>query len=92
MTLVSNVYMYRKRILTSLIKLNLGADVYARAYASAHVSNNDPAQFCFGLDGGALLFAEVQAPVLFGIDLNRYYVLTGGEVSQSPLCMGEISP
>jgi chitinase len=37
--------------------------------------------YCYGVDGGASLFASIEAPTLFKTDLSRFYTLKPGPYS-----------
>ncbi|KAF2733512.1 hypothetical protein EJ04DRAFT_468282 [Polyplosphaeria fusca] len=53
--------------------LDLGVDSYTRLYADLKVGHNQPLVYCYGMDGGATLFANIEAPKLFNTELSRYY-------------------
>lgn len=59
--------------------LDLGVDAYTRLYAEARVGANQPLEYCYGVDAGAQLFGQVQAPKLFQVDYSRYYSIAGFE-------------
>ncbi|OAK93414.1 hypothetical protein IQ06DRAFT_236443, partial [Phaeosphaeriaceae sp. SRC1lsM3a] len=42
--------------------LDLGVDAYTRIYANAKVGSTQDFVYCYGADGGATLFANVEAP------------------------------
>lgn len=45
--------------------LDLGVDAYTRLYAEAKVGSKQDSVYCYGADGGAELFANVEAPTIF---------------------------
>lgn len=58
--------------------LDLGVDAYTRLYADLKVGLNQPLVYCYGVDGGATLFANIEAPKPFNTDLSRRYPLKPG--------------
>jgi chitinase len=52
--------------------LDLEVDAYTRLYAEAKVGSNEPFQYCYGVDAGAVLFGNVEAPKLFQRDYSRF--------------------
>jgi chitinase len=61
--------------------MDIGVDAYTRLYADLKVGLNEPLVYCYGVDGGASLFASIEAPTLFKTDLNRYFTLKPGPYS-----------
>jgi chitinase len=55
--------------------MDLGVDAYTRLYADLKAGQDTPLVYCYGMDGGATLFANIEAPKLFNTDLSRYYLL-----------------
>lgn len=55
--------------------LDLGVDSFTRLYADAKVGSDQKLVYCYGMDGGATLFGNIEAPKLFNTDLSRYYPL-----------------
>jgi len=42
--------------------MDIGVDAYTRLYADAKVGSQQDFVYCYGADGGATLFANVEAP------------------------------
>ena len=73
--------------------LDLGVDAYTRLYADAKVGSNQPLEYCYGVDAGATLFGNVEAPKLFHNDYSRYYPLYNFERAIWPReCHGSENP
>ncbi|ORY01574.1 hypothetical protein BCR34DRAFT_592200 [Clohesyomyces aquaticus] len=58
--------------------LGVGVDAYTRLYADLNVGQNKPLVYCYGMHGGAKLFANVEAPTIFGKDFSQEYPLKPG--------------
>lgn len=59
--------------------IDLGLDAYARLWGNASITSTSNFQMCYGLDGGAKLFAAAQAPNMFGQNYNLYFNLWNDE-------------
>jgi chitinase len=55
--------------------MDLGVDAYTRLYADLKAGQDTSLVYCYGMDGGATLFANIEAPKLFNTELSRYYPL-----------------
>ncbi|KAK3690444.1 glycosyl hydrolase family 71-domain-containing protein [Podospora appendiculata] len=60
---------------TSIPDASIDFEVSGRAamYGTAGSSLTEAWQYCYGINGKVELFARVNAPVLFGVDINNYY-------------------
>ncbi|KAK6341165.1 hypothetical protein TWF696_008251 [Orbilia brochopaga] len=55
--------------------VELGLDNYVRVYGSAGVGSAQDGYYCYGVDGGAELYAQINAPTMFGYDFSNTYSL-----------------
>jgi chitinase len=49
-------------------------------YASTKVGTNQPFVYCYGMDAGAELFGNIEAPAVFGTKWSKHYNLWSDEV------------
>jgi chitinase len=54
-----------------------------KLYADAKVGSQTNFVYCYGADGGAELFGNVEAPTVFGYPLSKHYTLWTKDVSAS---------
>lgn len=55
--------------------LDLGVDAYTRLYADTKVDSKQDFVYCYGADGGAELFANVEAPTIFSSPYRKHWPL-----------------
>ncbi|OAL43395.1 hypothetical protein IQ07DRAFT_593170 [Pyrenochaeta sp. DS3sAY3a] len=55
--------------------LDIGVNTHVQLYADARVGSTQKFEACYGANGGTKLFANVEAPTVFGQPLSRYYTL-----------------
>ena len=63
-------------------------DAFSRVYGEAHAGTQQALGYCYGMDGGVTLFAQVEAPKIFNYNLNRYLPLLNYNVSSDSSAMG----
>ncbi|KAK4118089.1 glycoside hydrolase family 18 protein [Parathielavia appendiculata] len=71
--------------------VDLAVDTYLRIHGYAAVGSQQDFEYCIGAEAGYDTFAQVTAPTLFGVNLNRRWSLFSDERSiyQSPSCPSE---
>jgi hypothetical protein len=62
-------------------------DAFSRVYGEAHAGTKQALGYCYGMDGGVTLFAQVEAPKIFSYNLNRYWPLLNYNVSSGSSAM-----
>jgi len=50
-------------------------------YANTKVGSNQPFIYCYGMDAGAELFGNIEAPTVFKTKWSKHYSLWSDEVS-----------
>ncbi|KAH6671469.1 hypothetical protein B0J14DRAFT_565139 [Halenospora varia] len=69
--------------------IDLGVDAYARVYGTTKVGSKQDFVYYYGVDGGATLYAEVEAPTPFGVSLRNYYPLIPRKFTIIPKTCGD---
>ncbi|KAJ6287495.1 hypothetical protein J3E71DRAFT_358329 [Bipolaris maydis] len=64
--------------------LDLGIDSYAQLYADTKVGSNQPFIYCYGMDAGAELFGNIEAPTVFKTRWSKHYTLWNDEYAVIP--------
>ncbi|RYN58904.1 hypothetical protein AA0114_g1804 [Alternaria tenuissima] len=64
--------------------LDLGVDSYAQLYANTKVGSNQPFIYCYGMDAGAELFGNIEAPTVFKTRWSKHYSLWSDEYAVIP--------
>jgi chitinase len=70
------------------VQLDLGVDSYAQLYADTKVGSNQPFVYCYGMDAGAELFGNIEAPTVFKTKWSRHCTLWSDEVSHMHRSVG----